>query len=340
MAETSGAIDDIKNLKPPVLDHVTYLVLLEERLCLEILPALNEVLSNDEQLTQQIGWDLVHNLSSLPGSEACLETIARIGNPREIILKTLQSLDWIAVQCHVQAAAQGEEQEDSDDLPPQSNEGLAAPTVSPTVSHTQKFLALLSMLAILHRRIRTKHPSRFLVQTLQTVLRAYRADQQMTASVINLVRNLSGRRRPPLPTRKSSVHVANPDQDGDASRNVPDPEADAGEAAGVDPAEAKLQEQLLLCFVTCVLEQYVNKNKMAWAVRLLEHYEPEKIPPGKKTTLEAFREDQELLTRDAIVGTLAVSRLRNEVSAASQRVRADEGCIGIGPGFGAQPIIV
>jgi hypothetical protein len=161
------------------------------------------------------------------------------------------------------------------------------------------------MLAILHRRLRTKYPSRFLGNTLQTVHRAYRPNQEMTAAIINLVHSLSGQRaRPPLPTRKSSVNVANPDQNGDASKNAPDPEAEKD--GREDPDESALQERLLLSFVTCILEAYVNKNDVAWAQRLLEFYNPTKIVPGKMTAMQAFREDQDLLARDAVVGQLAV----------------------------------
>jgi hypothetical protein len=97
--------------------------------------------------------------------------------------------------------------------------------------------------------------------------------------------------------------VANPDQDGDASKNAPDPEADERE----DPTEGELQQRLLLSFSTCILEAYVNGNSMAWAARLLEFYNPAKVVPGRRTLMAAFRKDQELLERDAIVGKLVVS---------------------------------
>lgn len=58
-------------------------------MCPEILPTLNEVLQ-DATLAQGIGWDLVHNLVSIPGSEQCLETTARFGGPREV--KSLEVL--------------------------------------------------------------------------------------------------------------------------------------------------------------------------------------------------------------------------------------------------------
>ncbi|KAL1836554.1 hypothetical protein VTK73DRAFT_5022 [Phialemonium thermophilum] len=132
----------------------------------------------------------------------------------------------------------------------------------------------------------------------------------MTAAVVELVASLSGRRRPPLPTRKSSVNVTSPDKDGDTSRNLPDPEADKdAEEAPTDPDEDEMQRRLLLSFVSCVLERYVNENDVAWAPRLLEYYNPTRLVPGRRSMLQAFREDKELLVRDAVVGNLvAVTR--------------------------------
>lgn len=304
--DPAKAIEAIREARPPATDRFTYLTIVEANLCPEVLPALHEVLQ-DAELTQEIGWDLVFNLVALPGSDACLETVARLGNPREVILKVLETLELMAA-----------EGEDDDDDEEGEEGGETKDTPPPPVSQTHKFITLLGMLAILHRRIKTKYPSRFLAQTLQTICAAYRPNQEMTAAVINLVHSLSGRRRPPLPTRQSSVNVANPDQDGDASRNAPDPEAEdvvppgagrggEGGGNGEDPDEGELQQRLLLSFATCVLEVYVNGCEMAWAGRLLEFFEPERIVPGRRTLMAAFREDQELLARDAIVGKLVVS---------------------------------
>ncbi|KAH8909995.1 DUF1760-domain-containing protein [Coniochaeta sp. PMI_546] len=286
MADLSKSITAIKDSRPPTTDRFTYLTILESHLSPEILPTLNDILQ-DAELTQEIGWDLIEMLLPLPGCETCLETIARVGNPREVILKVLEALDNI----------QHDEEEET-------HEEEDKPSSTETSGPTQQFITLLGMLAILHRRLRTKYPSRFLGNTLQSVYRSYRPNQEMTAAVINLVHSLTGHRaRPPLPTRKSSVNVANPDQNGDASKNAPDPEAEKD--GREDPDESALQERLLLSFVTCVLETYVNKNDVAWAQRLLEFYHPTKIVPGRMSAMQAFREDQELLARDAVVGQLA-----------------------------------
>ncbi|KAK3990665.1 hypothetical protein QBC44DRAFT_341776 [Cladorrhinum sp. PSN332] len=285
--DPAKAIEAIREARPPATDRFTYLTIIEANLLPEVLPTLNEVL-HDAELTQEIGWDLVYNLVNLPGSEGCLETIARLGNPREVILKVLETFE-VLEQDGYQADGEGDDSE-------------AEKKDATAVSTTQKFILLLGMLAILHKRIKTKYPSRFLAQTLQTVYSAYRPNQELTAAIINLVHSLSGERRPPLPSRKSSINVASLGVEGAGFRNAPDPEADR--EGREDPTESELQQKLLLSFATCILESYVNGNNMAWAPRLMEFFNPERIVPGRKTFMAAFREDQELLARDAIVGKL------------------------------------
>ncbi|ORY59239.1 YAP-binding/ALF4/Glomulin [Pseudomassariella vexata] len=273
MPELSESIAAIKQGAKE--DRFTYLTILQYHVkSPEILPALNDVLEQDAQLAEEIGWDLVQMLLGIPGSETCLETVARLGNPREVIIKVMEALDGLT-------EAAGDE------------EAATTPDVS------ARFIVLLGMVAILHRRIKTKYPSRFLGPSLVKVFEAYQPTPEMTAAVINLVRSLSGRKRPALPTRKSSINVTNLDQDGDNSKNAPDPEAEQEE-----PTEDKMQEKLLQAFVTCILQRYVNQNEMQWSARLLEYYHPEKLVPGKKTIAQAFNEDGPLHQRDAVIGQL------------------------------------
>ncbi|KAK4200470.1 YAP-binding/ALF4/Glomulin [Triangularia verruculosa] len=291
--DPAKAITAIRDARPPATDRFTYLTIVESNLSPEVLPTLNEVLQ-DAGLTQEIGWDLVYNLVSLPGSSSCLQTIARLGNPREVILKVLETLELLGEE-------EGYEADDEVETTQEKKKG--------EVTKTEKFITLMGMLAILHGRIKTKYPSRFLAQTLQTVLGAYEAEsEEMTAAVINLVHSLSGKRaRPPLPSRKSSVNVVNLDVEGDRGKNAPDPEADdvkEGDGQTEDPDETELQQKLLLSFATCILERYANRNDLAWAGRLVEFYEPERIVPGRKTLMAAFREDEGLLAKDGIVGKL------------------------------------
>lgn len=235
-------------------------------------------------------------LVPVQGCEPCLETVARLGNPRETIIKVLEVIEAL------EDDAAGDDQDDDDG--PNLKDSKSPQEV------TRRFIILLGMLAILHKRIKTKYPSRFLATSLLTVYRAYQPNQEMTASVINLVHSLAGlRARPPLPTRKSSIEVANPDQYGDSSKNAPDPEAEHEE----DPSEEEeIQRRLLLSFTSCVLESYVNANDMKWSRRLLEFYNPEKIVPGTKTATLAFREDPVLSNQDDVVGRLVVSSSAND----------------------------
>ncbi|KAI0181130.1 DUF1760-domain-containing protein [Hypoxylon sp. FL1284] len=270
-------------------DRFTYLTILQYHVTSpEVLPTLNEVLDQDAELTQEIGWDLVQMLLGLEGAEICLETVARLGNPREVVIKVMEALEGLAVAWHDEVVVDVDE-----------------PGVIPDSKIPAKFITLLGMLAILHRRIKTKYPSRFLGSSLVKVFEAYQPTPEMTASVINLVYSLSGRKRPPLPTRKSSVNVANPDQDGDASKNAPDPEAEQE-----DPTEEAMMRKLLQSFVTCILQRYVNAHDMLWSPRLFEVYNPKKVVPGKTSTTEAFRQTEELQKRDGVVGQL-VALLRD-----------------------------
>lgn len=280
MADTSNAIEAITESRPPATDKFTYLTIVEKVLSPEILPTLHDILQ-DAQLTQDIGWDLVEMLVPVPGCEPCLETVARLGNPRETIIKVLEVIEAL--------------EDDGSDLTDKNSPQEV----------TRRFVILLGMLAILHKRIKTKHPSRFLATSLLTVYRAYQPTQEMTASVINLVHSLAGlRARPPLPTRKSSIEIASPVPHGDSSKNAPDPEAEHEE----DPSEEEeMQRRLLLSFTSCVLESYVNANDMKWSRRLLEFYNPEKIVPGTETATLAFRKDPVLSNRDDVVGRLVVS---------------------------------
>lgn len=51
----------IRDSRPPATDYMTYLTILESHLSAKVLPEL-EIILQDEELTQNIGWDLVHLL--------------------------------------------------------------------------------------------------------------------------------------------------------------------------------------------------------------------------------------------------------------------------------------
>ena len=162
MVSVDEAIQRLQEARPPATDTFTYLTVVETNLSPEVLPTLHEILE-DAELTKEIGWALVEMLIAVPGSEDCLETIARLGNPREVIIKVLEVLD------------SNSESSEADDA-----------------SASAKSMTLVGMLGILHRRLQVKAPSRFLHTTLQTV---YRADNpqgaETTAAGVDLVRSLS-----------------------------------------------------------------------------------------------------------------------------------------------------
>ncbi|KAI0105467.1 YAP-binding/ALF4/Glomulin [Nemania sp. FL0031] len=277
MPELSESIEAIE--KAPKEDRFTYLTILQYHASTPgILPTLNEVLEKDADLTKEIGWDLVEMLIPIEGSEECLKTVAKMGNPLEVIIKVMEAMRALARQW----------EEDSD-------------STSESGDIPSRIIILIDMIATLQRRIITeekvKYPSRFLAESLISVLEAYLPMPEMTTAVINLVRSLSGRVRPSLPPRASSIDVLNPDEHGDFSKNALGPESK-------DPKQKSLNRKLLQSFTTCILQRYVNVHEMQWSVRLLEAYYPEKIVPGKVTTTQSFREDETLQKRDAVVGQL------------------------------------
>jgi hypothetical protein len=111
MASTEGESPLITAL-PPQTDYISYLTIVEHYLNEDTLPILHKVLQ-DEKLTTNIGWDLVHLLVPLlPQSTQCLQDIARLGNPREVILKVTESLRLIDYE-----ALDEPEEEDDDTVP-------------------------------------------------------------------------------------------------------------------------------------------------------------------------------------------------------------------------------
>lgn len=277
--------DIVKRLhesRPPATDAFTYLTIIEKSLSPEILPALQDIL-DDAELTNDIGWDLVDMLIPVPGSSECLERIARLGNPREVILKVLEVMDKNA------AAAEKPHDEAEE-----------------AVNGNDKFVALVGMLKILHGRLQVKAPSKFLHTTLDTVLRAYDpTSAAATAAIIDLARSLAGKKRPPLPSRQSSTTLDTPFQASDPTQTAPDPEAEANEQPG--PKEPALMARLLESFITCIIEAYVNSNSLEWAARMLEFAVPERVVMRRRTMLQAYNEVEELQAMDALVGQLVVS---------------------------------
>ncbi|KFY73603.1 hypothetical protein V499_06317 [Pseudogymnoascus sp. VKM F-103] len=303
----------IRDSRPPVTDDLTYLTIVQSHLSPELLPALNDVLQ-DVELTQRIGWDLVHMLLPLPGSAPCLKTVARLGNPREVILQVTEALRLLVLdqpeeeednEATEDKAAETEDvkkTEKTEEAEPTRDALVASPTPAETPEPTEvdKFCLLVSMLATLHPRIKTKYPSRFLSASLMAILSSYRPSSQATHAITAFAQTLSGNKRPPLPTRKSSLSIQNLTIASDEKdEKAPDPEA-----AAEDPKEEAIQKKLVQSFVTHIIELYVKDNSLDWSARLQEHFAPDKIVPGKKNFGEAFREDLELQEREVLLGKL------------------------------------
>jgi hypothetical protein len=304
--------------RPPVTDPITYLTIIEYNLTEENLPVLHQVLQ-DPELTSTIGWDLVHLLLPLlPASEECLQDIATKGNPRECVLKVTEALRLLEFE-----ESQETEDEDEDKTEAEgSGQRLNAPEIevgessaSPRLPCTVlpplpvlKFEILLDILATLHRRVKTKFPSRFLSTSLQAALVAFnRANsniEELALSAIKFVKTLSGTKRPHLPTRRSSGHLLRTI----TNTSEPDPEAN-GDAQNDD--ETTLVTRLLQSFITHILEDYVlslTSNEdvpgLAWSSRLMEKYEPQRIPkkPNYRKYADRFAQDEDLTSRSAILG--------------------------------------
>ncbi|KAK5165329.1 hypothetical protein LTR04_001355 [Oleoguttula sp. CCFEE 6159] len=316
--------DDNPLLKalPPATDYLTYLTIIEYNLTPERLPTLHDVLQ-DATLTTNIGWDLIHILVPLlPDSEQCLQDIARLGNPREVIIKVTESLRLIDFN----NVEEDVDEEDAQATPVHADASHPIKT-APVQSHGEgasesvtqaveappelplpvlQFIALLSMLSVLHPRIKTKYPSRFLSTTLQAILASYSEAsthmEELTSAVVKFVKALSGSKRPQLPPRRSSsqFNVLVKQQ------SAPDPEAHAESPA---PGEARMQKRLLQSFVTHILEHYMlslssshDVPGLAWCSRLQEKVHPERTVPRKASFADMFANEENLQVRSSIVG--------------------------------------
>ncbi|KAI4088960.1 MAG: hypothetical protein LQ344_005712 [Seirophora lacunosa] len=312
---------------PPAVDYLSYLSILEYNLSVSQLPVLHDVLQ-DTTLTTNIGWDLVHLLIPLlPASTSCLQDVARLGNPREVVLKVTEILEGLRTR----DTTDDDQEEDEDQevvessLQSQAEQSSGGTTDKTSTSphhdtptsrdQTAQFCALLDMLAILHPRIKTKYPSRFLSTSLQSVLSAYPTlmnEDEATDAVLSFIKSFAGSKRPRLPPRKSSTHISVQAEQGPLS--APDPEASEEPAA---PEEQALQRRLLQSFMTFAAEVYMSALPsddeevvaMAWSSRLEEQVHPKRNIPGRRTMREAFEKDEHLHRRDSIMGQmLALAR--------------------------------
>ena len=311
---------------PPQTDYISYLTIIEHYLSEDTLPILHKVLQ-DEKLTTNIGWDLVHLLVPLlPHSTQCLQDIARLGNPREVILKVTESLRLIDYE------ALDEQNEDDEDAvsgathktaptadgKDKVGSSQAAEMPPPLPLPVNQFTALLSMLATLQNRIKTKYPSRFLSTTLQAILASFSGAvshrEEMVLSIVQTIKSITGIRRPALPSRKSSgmlqsIGVADHPSLVAPAQGAADPEGVVTQ--DTSPEETELQNRLLQSFITHVFEEYLlnlpdadDVPGMAWSSRLSEKLNPGRVPPNRASITESFTKEQRLARRIDAVGQL------------------------------------
>lgn len=288
---------------PPETDYISYLTIVEQYLTEDTLPTLHTVLQ-DETLTTNIGWDLVQILvPMLPGSADCLNDIARLGNPREVILKVTEALRFI----------------DFDDIqqPEQDENGKGKLKITtqqtPMPQCVLQFTTLLSMLTTLHSRIKTKYPSRFLSTTLQAVLSSFSNStshrEEMIPSIVQMVKKMTGIQRPALPSRSSSNTLARVVSASETNRPAAkDPEATVAQS---QPGESAIQSKLFQAFLTHIVEEYLlnlpeydGVPGLAWSTRLEETLHPQRAIPTRRTMSSRFQNEDVLHARNDIVGQL------------------------------------
>ncbi|KAJ5990395.1 hypothetical protein N7522_010602 [Penicillium canescens] len=282
--------DPLVQALPPATDYLTYLTLLEYQLTPERLPLLHKLLQ-DEKLTTNIGWDLVKLLlPMLPASSDCLQDVARLGNPREVILRVSESL--------MQLQPEDEDDEEANDA------GLPL--------HILQFNCLLGMLSVLHTRIQTKAPSRFIATSLQAALEAYTSmpTNETTLAFLEFLRAVSPSKRPAPPPRaasESSVLKV-------AAASAPDPEAEVATPSPSADNETLLVRKFTQFGLLELLKSYLLSFSgpvdpgMSWTIRMQEQLHPDLRLPAQSQT-DAYGSTKELKERDMIMGKLvALSR--------------------------------
>ncbi|KAB8296728.1 hypothetical protein EYC80_002148 [Monilinia laxa] len=254
---------------------------------LELLSSLHDVLQ-DEVQADLIGWDIMPTLLQVPGAESCLITIARLANPREVIIGVVQAISELDL----------EGVEDNWDVGPTEIEAGAAARESNDID---QFCLLLSLLAIIYPRIKTKHPSRFLANSIDTITNAFHPSHKAVLAVVKFIQTLSGKKRPTLPGRKSSLSITNimhPEVDASLP-TAPDPEPEEEDAY-----ESAIKQKLLQGFAIHMLDLYISDHPIEWAGRLQELFDPKRVVAGRTSLCAAFRVDPSLQIRDEVAGQL------------------------------------
>ncbi|KAI1914229.1 YAP1-binding protein 1 [Ophidiomyces ophidiicola] len=300
--------DPLIKALPPASDYLTYLTILEYQLTPSRLPILHRVLQ-DETLTTNIGWDLVHLLLPLlPASEDCLQDIARLGNPREVILRVSDALMTLQPSLDEEDNEAAASTEDS----PQLDTPLAS-AEKPVPLHILQFNSLVSMLTVLHARIKTKYPSRFIATSLHAALEAYTEypTLETTTAIVEFLRDISGNKRPALPPRNASEQLIQ----RTAGAQAPDPEAeDEAHPESSTAQETALIQKLVQFGLMEVLKIFLlhctgkAPPGMQWTIRVEEKLDKGSAPSPFDLG-DYFSRTEHTKERDTTVGKiLALSR--------------------------------
>lgn len=333
--------DPLTAALPPTTDYMTYLTILEYRLKPRNLNVLNGILSADDgTLAKEIGWDLLRlvlpMLTDVPDDAAqCLDSIARRGNPREVVVRVAEELEKLGRQ---DAETDEDDEENKDnDLPTFSGEAtrihlgemkldgmpdtehsaspldgkdLGGPASGATnvALEAAQLPALLNILSTVHPRIKTQYPSRFLATSLPAALAAYRrmpVTYETTVAFLQCLEKLGSRQRPALPPRQSTTGsiITQP-----IDPSLPDPEAPAEASQGsniASPLEKSIVSRLLQAVTLEVLEEYAaswhghDLPSMLWTKRLREQLGGDKVT--RKITATELFEGPPLKERDILV---------------------------------------
>ncbi|KAL5355830.1 DUF1760-domain-containing protein [Aspergillus floccosus] len=310
MAESE---DPLVQALPPATDYLTYLTLLEYQLTPARLPLLHKLLQ-DETLTTNIGWDLVQMLlPMLPNSSECLQDIARLGNPREVILRVSDALMQLQPEDEEDDGSAGQDTSTGTLESKMEDIAVADEKKKALPSHILKFNTLLAMLSVLHSRIETKSPSRFIATSLQAALEAYTLmpTSETTMSLLEFFRDVSPSKRPAPPPRAASESSVLRVSEASA----PDPEAESRSSTPVNHEDpAMVRKFLQFGLIELVKSYLLSFSKpmdpgMCWAIRLQEKLRPGTRMPGQQSQTEAFSESKELRERDMIMAKItALSR--------------------------------
>ncbi|KAK2753158.1 hypothetical protein FQN54_007984 [Arachnomyces sp. PD_36] len=315
----ADAEDPLIKALPPATDYLTYLTLLEYQLTPARLPTLHKVLQ-DETLTTNIGWDLVQLLLPLlPASRECLQDIARLGNPREVILRVSEALMQLQ-PTEDDASDIGDDGDENQDQASQKlrkdlenaklGGGQAKSSEQELPLHIMQFNCLMSMLSVLHNRIQAKYPSRFVATSLQAALEAYTSmpTSETTAAFLELFMDLSGRKRPGLPPRGASEHTI---VHTSSANSAPDPEAEDNNEPSLNE-EQDVINRLLQFGLIELLKAYLlsfgsqSPPGMDWTLRLQEKLSSQQPMSKVMSCTELFASEENLKERDINIGKITV----------------------------------